>query len=148
MECSFGGADLPIDDIAAVCLLVTTMIRILATKSHISFWTLLHIYKCSLVRFMPNNTDRPQVYFGVSTLLDASSSDGLKAEEEQREVTFLLKADDILRIAILYSQPFNLLCYFSHSCCVVCDKKIPGRVSSFRILRKRCRDFGCCQHCH
>lgn len=43
---SFGGADLPIDDIAAVCLLV---------------------------------------YFGVSTLLDASSSDGLKSEEEQRE---------------------------------------------------------------
>ncbi|KAI5655390.1 hypothetical protein M9H77_32577 [Catharanthus roseus] len=42
----FGDADLPIDDIAAVCLLV---------------------------------------YFGVSTLLDASSSDGLKAEEEQKE---------------------------------------------------------------
>lgn len=27
-----------------------------------------------------------QVYFGVSTLLDASSSDGMKAEEEQKEV--------------------------------------------------------------
>ncbi|KAK4422157.1 protein PAM71, chloroplastic [Sesamum alatum] len=40
----FGNADLPIDDLAAVCLLV---------------------------------------YFGVSSLLDASSSDGLKAEEEQ-----------------------------------------------------------------
>ncbi|PON47946.1 GDT1-like protein [Trema orientale] len=42
----FGGADLPLDDIAAVLLLV---------------------------------------YFGVSTLLDASSSDGLKAEDEQKE---------------------------------------------------------------
>ncbi|KAF3661563.1 GDT1-like protein 1, chloroplastic [Capsicum annuum] len=41
-----GGTDLPVDDIAAVCLLV---------------------------------------YFGVSTLLDASSSDGMKAEEEQKE---------------------------------------------------------------
>lgn len=41
-----GGNDLPVDDIAAVCLLV---------------------------------------YFGVSTLLDASSSDGMKAEEEQKE---------------------------------------------------------------
>lgn len=49
---------------------------------------------------MPNNTDRFQVYFGVSTLLDASSSDGLKAEEEQREVTILLKNDYILRISI------------------------------------------------
>lgn len=27
-----------------------------------------------------------QVYFGVSTLLDASSSDGLKSEDEQKEV--------------------------------------------------------------
>ncbi|KAM7257979.1 hypothetical protein ACFE04_013720 [Oxalis oulophora] len=43
---SFGGTDLPIDDIAAVCLLV---------------------------------------YFGVSTLLDAASSDSLKAEDEQKE---------------------------------------------------------------
>ncbi|CAI0417008.1 unnamed protein product, partial [Linum tenue] len=43
---SFGGTDLPIDDIAAVCLLV---------------------------------------YFGVSTLVDASSSDGLKSEDEQKE---------------------------------------------------------------
>lgn len=42
----FGETDLPIDDIAAVCLLV---------------------------------------YFGVSTLLEANSSDGLKAEEEQKE---------------------------------------------------------------
>ncbi|KAL8266609.1 hypothetical protein R6Q59_003953 [Mikania micrantha] len=42
----FGDMDLPIDDIAAVLLLV---------------------------------------YFGVSTLLDASSGDGLKAEEEQKE---------------------------------------------------------------
>ncbi|XP_009630286.1 protein PAM71, chloroplastic [Nicotiana tomentosiformis] len=42
----FGENDLPVDDIAAVCLLV---------------------------------------YFGVSTLLDASSSDGMKAEEEQKE---------------------------------------------------------------
>ncbi|KAL3362382.1 hypothetical protein AABB24_014990 [Solanum stoloniferum] len=41
-----GGNDLPVDDIAAVCLLV---------------------------------------YFGVSTLLDASSSDAMKAEEEQKE---------------------------------------------------------------
>ncbi|KAI4372621.1 hypothetical protein MLD38_010829 [Melastoma candidum] len=41
-----GETDLPIDDIAAVCLLV---------------------------------------YFGVSTLLDASSDDGLKADEEQKE---------------------------------------------------------------
>ncbi|XP_022146057.1 GDT1-like protein 1, chloroplastic isoform X2 [Momordica charantia] len=41
-----GDSDLPVDDIAAVCLLV---------------------------------------YFGVSTLLDASSSDGLKAEDEQKE---------------------------------------------------------------
>lgn len=41
-----GGTDLPVDDIAAACLLV---------------------------------------YFGVSTLLDASSSDGMKAEEEQKE---------------------------------------------------------------
>lgn len=45
----FGETDLPIDDIAAVCLLV---------------------------------------YFGVSTLLEANSSDGLKAEEEQKEVNF------------------------------------------------------------
>ncbi|XVE57983.1 hypothetical protein DITRI_Ditri04bG0133300 [Diplodiscus trichospermus] len=42
----FGEADLPIDDIAAVCLLV---------------------------------------YFGVSTLLDAASSDNQKAEDEQKE---------------------------------------------------------------
>ncbi|KAH6774144.1 hypothetical protein C2S52_002904 [Perilla frutescens var. hirtella] len=41
-----GNADLPLDDLAAVCLLV---------------------------------------YFGVTSLLDASSSDGLKAEEEQKE---------------------------------------------------------------
>ncbi|KAL9269307.1 PAM71, chloroplastic-like protein [Drosera capensis] len=43
---AFGENDLPVDDIAAVLLLV---------------------------------------YFGVSTLIDATSSDGLKAEEEQRE---------------------------------------------------------------
>ncbi|KAK6947865.1 Gdt1 family, partial [Dillenia turbinata] len=42
----FGDTELPVDDIAAVCLLV---------------------------------------YFGVSTLLDAASSDGIKAEEEQKE---------------------------------------------------------------
>ncbi|CAL1388250.1 unnamed protein product [Linum trigynum] len=42
----FGGTDLPIDDIAAVCLLV---------------------------------------YFGISTLIDASSSDSPKAEDEQKE---------------------------------------------------------------
>ncbi|KAI7989174.1 hypothetical protein LOK49_LG13G01082 [Camellia lanceoleosa] len=42
----FGDTDLPVDDIAAVCLLVS---------------------------------------FGVSTLLDANSGDGLKAEEEQKE---------------------------------------------------------------
>ncbi|TKY70992.1 GDT protein 1 [Spatholobus suberectus] len=42
----FGETDLPIDDIAAVCLLV---------------------------------------YFGVSTLLDASSNDGQKSDEEQKE---------------------------------------------------------------
>ncbi|KDP25356.1 hypothetical protein JCGZ_20512 [Jatropha curcas] len=42
----FGETDLPIDDIAAVCLLI---------------------------------------YFGVSTLVDASSSDSLKAEDEQKE---------------------------------------------------------------
>ncbi|KAF8380127.1 hypothetical protein HHK36_027608 [Tetracentron sinense] len=42
----FGETDLPVDDIAAVCLLA---------------------------------------YFGVSTLLEASSGDGLKAEEEQKE---------------------------------------------------------------
>lgn len=42
----FGETDLPIDDIAAVCLLV---------------------------------------YFGVSTLLDAASSDNQKAEDEQKE---------------------------------------------------------------
>ncbi|XP_065858728.1 GDT1-like protein 1, chloroplastic [Euphorbia lathyris] len=41
-----GETDLPVDDIAAVCLLI---------------------------------------YFGVSTLIDASSSDGLKAEDEQKE---------------------------------------------------------------
>ncbi|KAL8498772.1 hypothetical protein ACS0TY_021918 [Phlomoides rotata] len=41
-----GDADLPLDDLAAVCLLV---------------------------------------YFGVSSLIDASSGDGLKAEEEQKE---------------------------------------------------------------
>ncbi|XP_042059953.1 GDT1-like protein 1, chloroplastic [Salvia splendens] len=41
-----GNADLPLDDLAAVCLLV---------------------------------------YFGVSSLLDAASGDGLKAEEEQKE---------------------------------------------------------------
>lgn len=29
-----------------------------------------------------------QVYFGVSTLIDASSSDSLKAEDEQKEVKF------------------------------------------------------------
>jgi len=28
------------------------------------------------------------VYFGVSTLLDASSSDGQKSDEEQKEVIF------------------------------------------------------------
>ncbi|CAI0444669.1 unnamed protein product [Linum tenue] len=43
---SVGGTDLPIDDIAAVCLLV---------------------------------------YFGISTLIDASSSDSPKAEDEQKE---------------------------------------------------------------
>lgn len=101
MECSFRGADLPIDDIAAVCLLVTTRITILSTKTHIFPSELYYTYTiCSLVSFMPNNTDRFQVYFGVSTLLDASSSDGLKAEEEQREVTILLKNDYILRISI------------------------------------------------
>ncbi|PIA34460.1 hypothetical protein AQUCO_03700017v1 [Aquilegia coerulea] len=42
----FGETDLPLDDIAAVCLLV---------------------------------------YFGVSTLIEAASSDGLKTEEEQKE---------------------------------------------------------------
>ncbi|XP_057450025.1 protein PAM71, chloroplastic isoform X2 [Lotus japonicus] len=42
----FGETDLPVDDIAAVCLLV---------------------------------------YFGVSTLLDASSSDGQKSDDEQKE---------------------------------------------------------------
>lgn len=42
----FGENDLPVDDIAAVCLLV---------------------------------------YFGVSTLVDASSDDGLKADDEQKE---------------------------------------------------------------
>ncbi|KAI6702052.1 hypothetical protein NL676_011188 [Syzygium grande] len=42
----FGENDLPVDDIAAVCLLV---------------------------------------YFGVSTLMDASSGDGLKADDEQKE---------------------------------------------------------------
>ncbi|KAJ6812661.1 GDT1-like protein 1, chloroplastic [Iris pallida] len=42
----FAGADLPVDDIAAVCLLV---------------------------------------YFGVSTLLEASSGDGMKMNEEQKE---------------------------------------------------------------
>ncbi|KAJ4950908.1 hypothetical protein NE237_027740 [Protea cynaroides] len=42
----FGDIDLPVDDIAAVCLLI---------------------------------------YFGVTTLLDAASSEGLKAEEEQKE---------------------------------------------------------------
>ena len=30
-----------------------------------------------------------QVYFGVSTLLDATSSDSLKAEDEQKEVILL-----------------------------------------------------------
>lgn len=43
---SFAGSDLPIDDIAAVCLLV---------------------------------------YFGVTTLVDATSSDSQKAEDEQKE---------------------------------------------------------------
>ncbi|KAF9586906.1 hypothetical protein IFM89_039883 [Coptis chinensis] len=42
----FGESDLPVDDIAAVCLLI---------------------------------------YFGVSTLIEAASGDGLKAEEEQKE---------------------------------------------------------------
>ncbi|KAJ8764902.1 hypothetical protein K2173_010367 [Erythroxylum novogranatense] len=42
----FGGTDLPVDDIAAACLLI---------------------------------------YFGVSTLIDATSNDGLKAEDEQKE---------------------------------------------------------------
>lgn len=31
-----------------------------------------------------------QVYFGVSTLIDAASDDGLKAEDEQKEVTVFL----------------------------------------------------------
>ncbi|KAI7999262.1 hypothetical protein LOK49_LG09G01738, partial [Camellia lanceoleosa] len=48
---AFGDTDLPVDDIAAVCLLV---------------------------------------YFGVSTLLDANSGDGLKAEEEQKVATIRL----------------------------------------------------------
>ncbi|KAL5974527.1 hypothetical protein ACLOJK_031192 [Asimina triloba] len=34
-----------------------------------------------------------EVYFGVSTLLDATSSDGLKAEEEQKEVNFHSSTD-------------------------------------------------------
>ncbi|XP_022864585.1 protein PAM71, chloroplastic-like [Olea europaea var. sylvestris] len=52
----FGGADLPVDDLAAVCLLV---------------------------------------YFGISSLIEASSGDGLKAGEEQKEVNLLLINDKI-----------------------------------------------------
>ncbi|RVX04223.1 GDT1-like protein 1, chloroplastic [Vitis vinifera] len=67
----FGETDLPIDDIAAVCLLV---------------------------------------YFGVSTLLEANSSDGLKAEEEQKE-------DSDMMTTVL-----------------TCSDAEPGRDCSFRIF--------------
>lgn len=56
---------------------------------------------------MTCSTDWSQVYFGVSTLLDASSSDGLKAEEEQKEVgnfitriTIFLKTDMLQNLGV------------------------------------------------
>ncbi|CAI0414758.1 unnamed protein product [Linum tenue] len=60
---SFGGTDLPIDDIAAVCLL----------------------FMVCEVNNIQANLSMLQVYFGVSTLVDASSSDSLKSEDEQKE---------------------------------------------------------------
>lgn len=39
-----------------------------------------------------------QVYFGVTTLIDASSSDSQKAEDEQKEVLISYKLDVPIRI--------------------------------------------------
>lgn len=39
--------------------------------------------------------DGSQVYFGISSLIEASSGDGLKAGEEQKEVNLLLINDKI-----------------------------------------------------
>ncbi|CAI0462738.1 unnamed protein product [Linum tenue] len=61
---SVGGTDLPIDDIAAVCLLVLVI---------------------EVNNTFPANLSIFQVYFGISTLIDASSSDSPKAEDEQKE---------------------------------------------------------------
>lgn len=36
------------------------------------------------------------MYFGVSTLLDAASSDGMKADEEQKEVIYIFLLTDLL----------------------------------------------------
>ncbi|CAN0841114.1 Protein PAM71, chloroplastic [Linum grandiflorum] len=60
----FGDTDLPIDDIAAVCLLVSVN---------------------NPANDFRANLNEYQVYFGVSTLIDASSSDSMKAEDEQKE---------------------------------------------------------------
>uniref|UniRef100_A0A7C9E7Z8 GDT1 family protein n=1 Tax=Opuntia streptacantha TaxID=393608 RepID=A0A7C9E7Z8_OPUST len=92
---SFGGTDLPIDDIAAVGLLV---------------------------------------YFGVTTLIDASSSDSQKAEDEQKEVlTFLMPSLlGCMEMERGYNAEETSLCFK------------PGRAGSFRILWKWCRHLSCC----
>lgn len=90
-KCRFGDADLPIDDIAAACLLVTNNINQYSDNKEIHFPSCTFEICLDLnYNFISGNTDWPQVYFGVSTLLDASSGDSLKAEEEQKEVEILL----------------------------------------------------------
>lgn len=40
------------------------------------------------------------MYFGVSTLLDAASGDGMKADEEQKEVNYIILLTDLLSFTI------------------------------------------------
>ncbi|CAI0444672.1 unnamed protein product [Linum tenue] len=81
--CSVGGTDLPIDDIAAVCLLVSVNIP------ECLYLKVPFLWNCVLVievnNTFPANLSIFQVYFGISTLIDASSSDSPKAEDEQKE---------------------------------------------------------------
>ncbi|CAI0444668.1 unnamed protein product [Linum tenue] len=80
---SVGGTDLPIDDIAAVCLLVSVNIP------ECLYLKVPFLWNCVLVievnNTFPANLSIFQVYFGISTLIDASSSDSPKAEDEQKE---------------------------------------------------------------
>lgn len=72
-----GNADLPLDDLAAVCLLVRRDCLFICNNNiYIAVARSINKY---IIMMMD------QVYFGVTSLVDASSGDGLKAEEEQKE---------------------------------------------------------------